>query len=267
MKKIAIVQFQPALGDVDETMKRLETLLEKSKEADFVVLPELANSGYNFKSKAEALKVAESVSDSSFVSFLQEKCKTYGFHIISGFCEKENECLYNSAILVGAEGLKGTYRKLHLFWDEKDIFESGDLGLPVFDVDGITIGMLVCFDWTFPEVWRILAQKGAQLIAHPSNLVLPGFAQSVVPGHAIINRVFVATANRIGTEGELTFTGNSIVVNPKGVELVRGSAKEEEVLMVEFDPQMAHDKMITPRNHSLDDRRTDVYQLKEVDGD
>ena len=121
--------------------------------------------------------------------------------------------------------------------------------------------MLVCFDWIFPEVWRIVALKGAEIICHPSNLVLPGFAQRAVPIHALTNRVYVITANRIGIEGELSFTGLSTIANPQGDILVQASQTEEEVGMEDIDIGMARDKMITPRNHVLHDRRPKEYSL------
>jgi predicted amidohydrolase len=119
--------------------------------------------------------------------------------------------------------------------------------------------MLVCFDWMFPEVWRILALKGADLICHPSNLVLPSLAQQAVPIHALTNRVYVVTANRIGTEGNLSFTGLSIIANPKGEVLLQASPTGGEVGLVEADLELARDKQITARNHIFADRRPEEY--------
>ncbi len=256
--KLAIIQFAPIFGDLKSTLASLTNLMEKVKEADLVVLPELANSGYNFNSKEEAFNLAETISDSVFIDFLQAKCKLYDFTIATGFAEKEKDNLYNSSVLLNADGIIGTYRKLHLFMNEKKIFKQGNLGLPVFEIKGVRIGMLVCFDWMFPEVWRKLALKGVDIILHPSNLVLP-YAQSVIPSYALVNRIFIATANRIGTEKELCFTGQSIIVSPKG-ELLAKANKGEEVLTVDIDPLLARNKMITPLNNAFEDRRTDIYE-------
>lgn len=103
-----------------------------------------------------------------------------------------------------------------------------------------------------------MTMAGAQIIAHPCCLVLP-YCQQVVPSHAIVNRIFVATANRIGTEGDLTFTGESLVVAPDGKVLGRASVDMEEVLTVDLDLSVALDKMVTPRNHVLKDRRVELY--------
>jgi len=133
--------------------------------------------------------------------------------------------------------------------------------LPIFDIGLCKIGLLVCFDWIFPEVWRILALKGADIICHPSNLVLPGFAQKAIPIHALLNHVYVVTSNRIGTERDLSFTGLSTIANPKGEILVQASQTSEEVRIKEIDLNSARDKMITKRNNILADRRPEEYSL------
>ncbi|WP_320017840.1 nitrilase-related carbon-nitrogen hydrolase [Labilibaculum manganireducens] len=256
--KIALIQFAPVFGDLQSTIKSLRVLFFRAKEADLVVLPELSNTGYNFDSKEEAFELSETVKDSVFLDFIQESCLQHNFTVATGFSEKDGDQLYNSAVLMNATGLVGTYRKLHLFMNEKNIFEKGNLGLPVFIVDDVKIGILVCFDWMFPEVWRKLALQGVDLILHPSNLVLP-YAQSVIPSYALVNRIFIATANRIGTEKELSFTGQSVIVNPKG-EVIAKADKLEQILFVDIDPELARDKMITKNNNVFKDRRTDIYE-------
>lgn len=260
--EIAAVQFAPLLGNLEGTINRLARLLPQAARAALVVLPELCNSGYNFQSVEQAWKASEPI-DGPFVQFLTAACRTYGFHVVSGLNERAENCLYNSAVLIGPTGYLGRYRKLHLFMNEKDFFQPGDEGLPVFDLalgsESWGVGMLVCFDWLFPEAWRLLALKQADIICHPSNLVLPGLAQRAVPVHAVINRVYVATANRIGTEGNLTFTGMSTIASPQGNVLVQAGEDTEKVLRVDADLALARDKNITPRNHVFSDRRLDVY--------
>jgi predicted amidohydrolase len=258
--KISFIQMRPALGDMDTNIKKIERLVEDVKDANLVVLPELCNSGYNFKTKERAFAAAEEINGSKFIGRLEALCKHYNFHIVSGFNERDNDRLYNTTVLVGPDGYIGKYRKLHLFLNEKDLFVPGDTGLPVFDIGICTIGMLICFDWIFPEVWRVLALQGTDIICHPSNLVIPGLCQRVVPVHALTNRVFVITANRIGTEEELTFTGLSIIADPKGEVLYRASADKEEAKVVEIDIARARDKNATARNHIFDDRRPEEYK-------
>jgi len=133
--------------------------------------------------------------------------------------------------------------------------------LPVFDIGLCKIGMLVCFDWIFPEVWRIVALKGAEIICHPSNLVLPGLAQKAVPIHALTNRIYTITANRIGTEGNLSFTGLSTIANPNGDILFQASRTEEETVIKDIDIRLARDKIITKKNDLFSDRRPEEYSL------
>ncbi|WP_421920538.1 nitrilase-related carbon-nitrogen hydrolase [Marinifilum sp.] len=256
--KLAVVQFAPVFGDLQSIIKKLETLLDEAKHADILVLPELANTGYKFDSKTEAFDLTENIESSVFIEFLKNKCVKYDFAVATGFAEKEGDKLYNSSIFLDKTGVKAVYRKLHLFMNEKSIFEPGNLDLSVFEYQETKLGMLVCFDWMFPEAWRKLALQGAELILHPSNLVLP-YAQSVIPSYSLVNRVFIATANRIGTEKELSFTGQSIITNTKG-EVLAKAGKKEEILMVEFDPKLAQNKMITPLNNAFEDRRTDIYE-------
>lgn len=259
--RIGFVQFSPALGDVAATIRELDSLCEDFKSADILVLPELCNSGYNFASIEQARSTAEDAQNGAFVQYLCSLSKEYRQYIVAGVNEWDGDHgeLYNSSVLVGPEGLIGKYRKLHLFMKEKDFFRPGNLGLPVFDLGVCKVGMLICFDWIFPEAWRILALRGADLICHPSNLVLQGLAQRGVPVHALMNRVFVVTANRIGREGDMVFTGLSTIADPGGDILAQAPESQAQVSIVDVDINLARDKMITPRNHVLADRRPEEY--------
>ena len=259
--KIGFIQLAPELGDRDATIRKLDGLIEQSKTTDILVLPELCNSGYNFSSFRQAWETSENIENSLFINYLLSKCKQYNLYIVSGFNERDNNNLYNSAILIGPKGYIGKYRKLHLFLNEKDYFQPGNIGLPVFDIGLCKVGMLVCFDWIFPEVWRIMALKGAEIICHPSNLVLPGFAQKAIPIHALTNRIYIITANRIGAEGDLSFTGLSLIANPYGDILFQASQTEEEAGMQNIDILLARDKEITEKNNLFSDRRPEEYSL------
>jgi len=258
--KIGFIQFSPVLGDLDSTIKKLNTLLDGSEETDLMVLPELCNSGYNFTDRDQAWGTSEEIGQSRFIAYLIDKCREADLHIVSGFNERSHDRLYNSAVLVGPEGYMGKYRKCHLFMNERDYFQPGDQGLSVFETEKFRIGMLICFDWIFPEVWRILALKGADIICHPSNLVLPGLAQKAIPAHAVTNRVFIVTANRVGIERELQFTGRSIIADPAGDIMIQGSETGEEIRIQEIDLDLAREKRITPRNHLFLDRRPELYR-------
>lgn len=259
--RIGLLQFAPEVGATDKNIVKIQKMLDKSPHADLWVLPELASTGYNFESRDEAVLCSESLNSSRFIHFLMERAIKTGSWFVSGINERNGDKLYNSAVMVSADGVVGVYRKLHLFKNEKYIFEPGNLGLPVFDTPWGKVGMLVCFDWMFPEAWRLLALKGVQLICHPSNLVLP-WCQQATPGYALTNRIFVATANRIGHERGLDFTGRSQLTDPFGDIILKGKKRKKQALVADIDLAESLNKIMTSENHAFDDRRGDVYQLE-----
>ncbi len=261
---VGIFQFEPLFGQVDHNLKKIEQAAQKH-DFDLLVLPELCTTGYQFVSHEEVGSLAEPVPGGETVARLTRLAQDKNAHIVVGLAEKEGEKIYNTAVLIGPEGVVGKYRKLHLFDEEKLFFTHGNLGLPVFEVAGTTVGLLVCFDWIFPEAARTLALKGAELICQPANLVLP-YCQDAMVTRAIENRLFTITANRVGSEARggkprLHFTGKSQVVTPRGERILAFSEKEEHLRVVEIDPTQARDKWVTPRNHLFEERRPDVYEL------
>ena len=238
-------------------MKAAVSLI-KGMDADLVVLPELFNTGYQFTSWEEALSLSEAVPDGETTQALIKLAKEKRISIVAGLAEREKGICYNSAVLVSPQGFAGCYRKLHLFYKEKLWFAPGDRPLEVYTIDTVKIGIMVCFDWFFPEVARALAVKGADIICHPANLVLPYCPQAMIT-RCIENRVFAVTANRIGTERRteesLTFIGTSQILGTKGEILYRASPSREESMAIEINPHNARDKNITPVNHLFDDRR------------
>ncbi len=207
--KIGFAQFAPTRCDVAANVATVERLL-RGVEADLLVLPELANSGYLHASPDALVPFSEPGDGSGpFLSALQRLAGQTGGVIVAGFAERAPEGLYNSAAAVDASGVIQVYRKTHLFADEKLLFLPGDTGFRVFQNAGVRnagvrVGMMVCFDWFFPESARTLALRGAQIIAHPSNLVLP-YCQTAMFARCLENRVFAVTTNRYGAE-ELTGT-------------------------------------------------------------
>lgn len=257
--KVSVIQFQPSLGDPMANIRALRDLFSQISGSNLVVIPELANSGYNFKDREEAFQYAETIGEKGdYQEFLQEQASLLGLHIVSGINERAGDVLYNSAICVGADGVLGRYRKMHLFMNEKDIFRPGDAGLPVIDLGGYKIGMMICFDYLFPEPWRIMAQKGADIICHPSNLLTEN-AQRCIPGLSLMNRVYIANANRTGNERGLYFNGNSLICQPDGRIVEKASSNDPEVISHVIDTEHSRNKMVTVRNHVFDDRRPDQY--------
>jgi beta-ureidopropionase len=254
--KIGIVQNSPkflkAAANVAACLRLMERL-----DADLWVLPELFSSGYNFKTKAEAAKCAEASSGGPLSQILQRWTAARRNAVVAGFPEKAGARLFNSAMLVQGADVS-VYRKTHLFGNEKKFFKPGNTGFWVKPVRGVKVGVMICFDWFFPESARALALKGAEIIAHPANLVLP-WGPEGMKIRSLENRVFTATANRVGSERGLRYIGQSQVVAPNGGLLARLGEAEPRAFVVEVDPWTAKDKKVHPANDLFKDRRPSFY--------
>lgn len=261
--KIALIQFKPAFLDLGKNLERAAEILE-SISADIAVFPELFLSGYTFADEAQARACAFPFEDGPQLAPLLRISQEKSIAVCGGYAEMDGGNLYNSAFFMADGRLMNNYRKVHLFNREKLYFKPSDKGFEVFEYQGATLGMMICFDWLFPEAARSLALKGAQVILHPANLVLP-YCQQAMFARALENRTFIVTVNRVGTEtaGEEsnTFTGQSQIVSPKGDYLVRMCIDQEQVELIDIDPAQALDKHITPFNHVMEDRRTERYTL------
>lgn len=259
--KSGFVQFCPRFGDKKYNFARTEEMIRET-EADLLVLPELFNTGYLFLFKQEAAKVAEPIPKGPTTQFLLRLAKEQKVHIVAGLAEETGGRLYNSSVLISPQGWTRTYRKSHLFVDEKSYYHPGDTGFLVFDVGIARLGLMVCFDWIFPESMRVLALKGADIICHPANLVLPHCHKAMVT-RCLENGVFAITANRTGTEKRgdksLTYSGMSQITGPRGEILAQAGTDEEVVKVVEIDALKARDKKVTERNDLLADRRPELY--------
>ncbi len=261
--KIAAVQFAPAFGKVQANLERVAYLMRGTR-AELYVLPELATTGYQFRDPEEARSLAETIPSGPSVRYLAELARELDAHVIASLPERSADQLFISAIVVGPEGFVGLYRKTHLFRGEKAVFSPGDTGFQVFDVNGARIGILICFDWIFPEAARCLALQGADAIVQPANLVLP-WCQKAMVVRALENRVFTVVANRWGEEGRLDgpplrFTGGSQIVSPDGAILASLGPAEDGVALAECDVSLARDKRATPENDILADRRPELYR-------
>ncbi|MFZ1504985.1 MAG: nitrilase-related carbon-nitrogen hydrolase [Nitrospira sp.] len=232
-------------------------------DADLIVLPELFATGYQFVSQEEVFQLAEPVPDGATTKRLADMAARRGMTIVAGLPELDGRRCFNSAVVVGPNGFIGCYRKTHLFFEETLWFTPGDSGFQVWDIGMAKVGVMICFDWYYPESARTLALQGAEIIAHPSNLVLPHCPDSMVT-RCLENRVFSVTANRIGSEARggkerLTFIGMSEVVGPRGRILHRAPRETEDLTIVEIDPAEARIKALNDYNDLLRDRRPALY--------
>ncbi|WP_454689110.1 nitrilase family protein [Achromobacter aloeverae] len=268
---IACVQTHPVMGDVAANLARSTALIEEAaaRGAKLVVLPELANTGYMFASRDEAHALAEPVptgpSSQAWIALAQR----LGIFLVAGITERDGDKLYNAAIVAGPRGYLGTYRKLHLWGDENLFFEAGNLGLPVFDTEIGKLAVAICYDGWFPEVFRLQAMQGADIVAVPTNWVpMPGqtpdgpaMAHSLAIAAAHSNGLTIACADRVGVERGQPFVGRSLIAGSQGW-VVAGPAShdQEEILIAAVNLKKArHGRQLNAFNHVLRDRRGDVY--------
>jgi len=259
--KLGVCQMNPVFGDKRKNIKKVTYLLEQKDTGDILVLPELFNTGYNFISREEAYSFAED-DEGETITSLKNISKEKHLGIYAGISEKEGNNLYNSAYFIGNGSIIGKYRKIHLYGKEKEVFDPGNMGFSVISYKEAKFGMIICFDWIFPEAVRTLVLKGAQIILHSANLILP-YCQDAMRTRAIENRVFVATANRIGSEERggvsYSFTGNSQIVSPEGKIIAKMNGKEENIVWTGINSESADNKNITPYNNIFKDRREEYY--------
>ncbi len=270
--RIGVAQYAPHVGDLDANRAAAVRWAQRAADenVDLVVLPELASSGYVFASEAEADASAQDAHTGELIEALTAVCAG-GMHCVVGLNERDGDVRHNSAVVVGPQGHLATYRKLHLFNDEKSWFEPGG-ELPVVDLPFGRVGMVICFDLWFPEAARALALAGAEIIAVPTNWVASfrrqvydaaGYCLGDIVSMATAgqNAVVMACADRVGVERDVRFLGCSIIVGPEGWPLQGPAGPEEETLLVadvDLD-SVAAARRRTPRNHLIDDRRPDSY--------
>ncbi|RQW00394.1 acyltransferase [bacterium] len=259
--RVGAVQTNPVFGDKQANQKKIEALIH-GHEADLWVMPELALTGYEFKDRKEACELAEEIPGGESTQWLHKLCRDLNCHAVIGLAERDRDEVFNSCIIVGPDGLIGAYRKLHLFDREKLRFDPGARPLVVYDIGKARVGMMICYDWIYPEVTRTLMLKGAQVIAHPTNLVMP-YCQQSMRTRTLENRVFAVTANRVGREERdervIKFTGRSQILSQLGDMLAFGDESHSSCLVAEINPAAADDKRVNPFNDLIADRRSEFY--------
>ena len=261
---VGYLQTSPTFGRPRENFEQVERILARydgPEPIDLLVLPELFATGYTFVSPEEAESLAEPA-EGPTAAFLQSLAGKTGGLVVAGFAERDGNRVYNSSLVVNEHAVIGSYRKIHLFNKETLFFSPGESEPPVFTVGGIKIGVMICFDWYFPETMRILMLKGAQVVAHPSNLVLP-YCQEAMKTRCLENRLFAVTANRIGREvrgdDDFLFTGSSQITALDGKVLSSAPAREISIDTASIEPEQAARKSINPYNDLIENRRVELY--------
>jgi len=266
--KIAGVQMDPKIMEKEDNLERcIELIRTTAKEdAKLIVFPECALTGYCYSSLEEALPYAETIPGPS-TDTLIEICRELNVYVVVGLLEIDGDKCYNAVALIGAEGLVGKYRKLHLPYLGVDRFlNHGDLPLTVYNTDVGRIGMGICFDVNFPEHSRILAIKGADVVVLHTNWPegIEFIPELIVPTRAIENCIFYVAINRVGEERGFKFFGGSRIAHCFGIPLADGKKHEEDILYADIEPSVAREKhiVILPGEnevHILNDRRPEFY--------
>lgn len=263
--KIAV--WQTGSADLDRLRSR--ALEAAGAGARLLVTPEAFTSGYNVPGVADRAQPVDGPWHDAVAAIAAEA----GLAILYGFPERDGDRVFNSAALVAPESsaqpsakyinertqLLALHRKCHLYGDvDLSTYTPGDGFTALAELDGLTVGIAICYDVEFPETVRTLALAGADLVAVPTALMRPYevVARALVPARAYENQVYLAYANRSGSEGDLVYCGESCVVGPDGSDLARAGSGDE-LLLAEIDPA----RLAASRadNTHLGDRRPELY--------
>lgn len=261
--KVGFCQFDVVYKNVEANLNKVKELLS-SVEADLIVLPELCFSGYYFQTKEELNKYSDDTVQSKIINGLHKIAKSKNMFIVTGLAESDDDKLYNSAFLIGPNGFIGKHRKMNITQNEK-VFDRGN-NFEIFEIEivntgKVKIGILICFESWFPESYRILKKKGAQIICCPSNF--GGYwTLDVMKVRSLENKVYTVMANRTGKEmienEEAEFRGESQIIDYGGNVLIQ--AKDNECIMT-FD--IEPDKVILKDNIICDDMNYEMSLYEE----
>jgi N-carbamoylputrescine amidase len=268
---VACLQFEPVVGMKEHNIALGLSQIEAAaaQGATLIVLPELSNSGYMFATREEAFAAAEPVPGGPTCAAWIAAAQRLGVTLVAGIAERDGDVLYNAAVVIGPAGYIGCFRKVHLWNAENLFFEPGNLGFPVFRTPHGRIGVAICYDMWFPETFRLQALQGADIVCVPTNWVpIPGqapgreaMATVLAMAAAHSNSLFIACADRIGTERGQPFEGQSLIVGCTGWPVAGPASRErEEIVLAAIDLGDARRaRNWNDFNQVLRDRRTDVY--------
>jgi 5-aminopentanamidase len=265
MTRIVCKQLAPRVGELGPNCELSVSAVKEgvAAGADVVVLPELVTSGYVFESPEEAAALALPA-DHEVFDFWGAAAGPNRV-VVGGFCEEgEDGHLYNSCAVVTGGSVASVYRKAHLWDREKLVFEPGNEKPPIVDTPLGKIGVLICYDLEFPEMTRMLALGGAELIAVPTNWPLAERPAGERPPEIVIamaaariNRIFIACADRIGTERGQEWTSGTAIIDSAGWVLAMPG--ESDTAVADVDLARARAKALTELSDALADRRPDLY--------
>jgi predicted amidohydrolase len=240
MAKITVAAVQ-TYSELDNSKVNLEVVLRNIKEAaekgaKLIVFPECMNAGYVWRDHAHALACSDPI-PGVFTQNIGTLCKEYGVYVAIGLSEGEGENVYNSAALVGPNGLVGKYQKNFLFDFDPFYFTLGTTGYPVFDTPIGRIGMFICADARIPEGARMMALQGAEILLHITNSTTHEQHELHEPARGAENELWMICADKSGQEEGLTYPGHSQIMAPDGTLVVQGSQFDHEIVYAEIDTE------------------------------
>jgi predicted amidohydrolase len=264
--QVAVAQIDPQLGEKERNLATCVARMDEAAAAgaQLLVLPECAIPGYMFDSGEEAMPYAEEIPGPA-TEALEREASRLALYVVCGLLERDGDALRNAAVLVGPDGLIGTYRKTHLPFLGVDRFVVPGDELRVYETPLGRIGIEICYDLRFPEVTRTLALRGADIVAHPTNFPMAAKIQTelITVARAAENRIYLLTANRCGKERRGEFCGRSQIVDPFGVRLAETDEYTQTLLVGEVDLEKARDKdYVIPGEYELylfGHRRPELY--------
>ncbi|MDT0437104.1 carbon-nitrogen hydrolase family protein [Streptomyces sp. NPDC005840] len=257
--RTALLQSSGRPGSVAENLTVLAAAARRAAAAGarLLVTPELFLTGYAI---GDAVGVLAEPADGEAADAVADLAARHGLAIAYGYPERDGEAVFNAVQLVSATGDRlANHRKTHLFGCfERDHFTPGDLPVVQAELDGVRVGLLICYDVEFPENVRAHALAGTDLLVVPTAQMHPFqfVAESMIPVRAFENQMYVAYVNRTGAEGEFEFVGLSCLAGPDGVARAR-AGRGEELLLADVDPAfLAASREANPY---LADRRPGLY--------
>lgn len=258
--RIALLQAAGRPGDVACNLAKVRRAARSAARAGarLLITPEAFTSGYNIGARRVA-ELAEPI-DGPSAGELSAIAATHGLAILAGLPERDGTAVYDTSLLLDARGeAVASYRKTHLLGEADRAAYAPGGHLVLAEIDGVRVGLLLCWDVEFPEPARQLALAGVHLLAVPASLMAGAehVAEVIVPTRAAENRVYIAYVNRVGRERDLRYIGRTCLAAPDGTRIAAGPA-EEVLLVADVDPRVvARARAAGP---APDDPRPCLYQ-------
>jgi 5-aminopentanamidase len=266
--KVAVAQAHLQVGDVPANISETLRLIDSAarQNAQIVILPELANTGYVYKNKQE---IIQALANTDVLKIWEKKSEELSNIIVAGFAEIQDEEIYNRSVIIENGKILDIYTKAHLFNEEKDIYTPGDSPPKVIQTSIGKIATMICYDLEFPEFVRLVAQNGVELLCVPTNWPEGSFNRPKnelrpmelikAMSAAATNRIWIALSDRCGDERNISWLEASSLINPDGWPVAQ-VGKGSGIAVADIDLTISKNKSLSPRNDALNDLRPEIYK-------